>query len=127
MNHSKCLKWSGEWEQCEWQYLVPGDLVKVLDTEQFPADLFLLSSSESNGECKVQTSNLDGETSLKTKQALELTQVLFEDDLMIDRNLNLKIVVNLPCYGLSSFGGSVYVSTQHFIDSKQLLLRVRTI
>lgn len=103
--------------------MVPGDLVKVLDKEEFPADLLLLTSSEDSGECKVQTSNLDGEISLKTKQALEFTKMHFVDDILDDKHLDLSVSVNLPCYGLSVFKGSITIQTQHFVDSKQLLLR----
>jgi Cation transport ATPase len=45
--------------------LCPGDLVKIFDKEEFPADLIVFTSSEYSGDCKVQTSNLDGEENLK--------------------------------------------------------------
>ncbi|XP_067947974.1 phospholipid-transporting ATPase IF-like isoform X2 [Watersipora subatra] len=43
-----------------------GDIVKVKDKEQFPCDLVALSSSDEQGQCTIQTANLDGETNLKT-------------------------------------------------------------
>jgi len=42
-----------------------GDIVRVKGGEDVPADLFLLSTSNSTGICSIETSNLDGETNLK--------------------------------------------------------------
>jgi magnesium-transporting ATPase (P-type) len=37
-----------------------GDIVKIRENDQFPADLILISSSHPNGRCFVSTANLDG-------------------------------------------------------------------
>ncbi len=42
-----------------------GDVVKVIDGEEFPCDLVLLASSLDSEECYITTMNLDGETNLK--------------------------------------------------------------
>ena len=46
---------------------------QVEDRNYFPADLVLLSSSNPEGMCFVETMNLDGETNLKIKKALRET------------------------------------------------------
>lgn len=62
------------WQTTKWKNLVVGDIVKVLAGEQFPCDLYLISSSEPTSICYLQTSNLDGETNLKIRQVIiELT------------------------------------------------------
>ncbi|RKP21416.1 phospholipid-translocating P-type ATPase [Rozella allomycis CSF55] len=49
----------------------PGDIVKVCKGQKFPADLIILASSHKDGSCFVETSDLDGESNLKRKQAIE--------------------------------------------------------
>jgi phospholipid-translocating P-type ATPase (flippase) len=65
---------SGEFVAVQWQDIVVGDIVRVSQNEQFPADLILLSSEKDNGQAHVMTANLDGETNLKIRQALPATK-----------------------------------------------------
>lgn len=75
-----------------WRDVRVGDICRIESSEFFPADLILLSSSEPEGLCYIETSNLDGyvaahhdkemrthclpgysEVNLKIKQALPET------------------------------------------------------
>nr|XP_012547218.1 probable phospholipid-transporting ATPase IA isoform X8 [Bombyx mori] len=57
------------WVAIRWEHLQIGDICKVLNNQFFPADLVLLASSEPQGISFIETSNLDGETNLKIRQA----------------------------------------------------------
>ena len=56
-----------------WQINV-GDILCIEDGDEFPCDLVLLSTSNSNGKASILTANLDGETNLKNQIAPSLTR-----------------------------------------------------
>ncbi|XVF42961.1 hypothetical protein PTKIN_Ptkin02bG0001900 [Pterospermum kingtungense] len=112
----------GNFHYSEWKNLRVGDIVKVEKDEFFPADLVLLSSSYEDAACYVETMNLDGETNLKLKQALELTSSLQEDNNFRD----LKAIVKCedPNANLYSFVGTVEFEEQQYpLSPQELLLR----
>ena len=52
-----------------WKNIKLGDIIKVKNESQFPCDLlFLQSSPEAKGQCKVDTKNINGETNLNIKK-----------------------------------------------------------
>ena len=55
------------WETKYWADVWCGDVVKVADDQDIPADLLILNTSEEKGIAFVETKNLDGETNLKLK------------------------------------------------------------
>ena len=59
-----------------WEEISIGDIVQLSDNDTIPCDMVILSTSQEQNQCYVQTSNLDGETSLKTKVASPLTKNL---------------------------------------------------
>lgn len=113
---------NGHFVDAKWMDLRVGDIVKVEKDEYFPADLILLSSSYDEAICYVETTNLDGETNLKLKQALEVTLDLNEDSMFGDFRATIKC--EDPNANLYSFIGSLdYRGKQHPLSSQQLLLR----
>jgi phospholipid-translocating ATPase len=53
-----------------WKNVKVGDFVRIYNDDQIPADVVILSTSDPDGACYVETKNLDGETNLKVKHAL---------------------------------------------------------
>ncbi|KAG5992863.1 hypothetical protein E4U43_003642 [Claviceps pusilla] len=53
-----------------WKDLRVGDFVRIYNDDELPADVIILSTSDPDGACYVETKNLDGETNLKVRQAL---------------------------------------------------------
>ncbi|XP_022149003.1 putative phospholipid-transporting ATPase 9 isoform X2 [Momordica charantia] len=106
----------------EWKNLRVGNIVKVEKDEFFPADIVLLSSSYEDAICYVETMNLDGETNLKLKQALEVTLDMHEDSIF--RSFKAIIKCEDPNANLYSFVGSMELEEQQYpLSPQQLLLR----
>ncbi|KAG2706783.1 hypothetical protein I3760_05G118400 [Carya illinoinensis] len=118
----KVYQRDGVFDYTEWKNLRVGDIVKVEKDEFFPADLILLSSSYDDAICYVETMNLDGETNLKLKQALEVTSFLHEDSNFFDFKALVKC--EDPNANLYSFIGSMEFEEQQYpLSPQQLLLR----
>ncbi|KAI0266442.1 phospholipid-translocating P-type ATPase [Gloeopeniophorella convolvens] len=81
VNWSKRITGSARWERTLWKKLEVGDIVLLRDNEQVPADIIVLSTSDSDGLCYLETKNLDGETNLKPRKAINATShILSEED-----------------------------------------------
>jgi len=82
LDRSKQIPGSARWERTLWKKLEVGDVVLLRDNEQVPADIVVLSTSDSDGVCYLETKNLDGETNLKPRRAVNATsRILSEGDI----------------------------------------------
>lgn len=61
---------SNSWVTKKWREVLVGDIVRLARNEAAPADLVMLHAAGSNGIAYIETMALDGETNLKSKQAL---------------------------------------------------------
>lgn len=65
-----------KWQDCIWQDVKVGDIVYLQNDDPIPADIVILSTSEPDGLCFIETKNLDGETNLKIRRGLTATKDL---------------------------------------------------
>ena len=84
-----------------------GDILKVDDGNYFPADLILLSSSEPQGMCYIETANLDGETNLKIRSSLMSTSQLTEGSEL--SQLYGEVEAEAPNRQLYEFAGNITI------------------
>ena len=126
----------GKWENTTSGKLKIGELVEVLQDEAFPADLILLDSELPEGICYIETGTLDGEKSLKQKEAPKETKGKFNEDeeKAKDFELSGSAIVDQPNPELYQLNGRMNLtfttnnsngqeSYKIPLDAKQLLLK----
>jgi P-type E1-E2 ATPase len=55
-----------------------GDILRIYQGQEFPADLVLLSSSNADGTCSVNTANLDGEAVPKIRSSADTVRHILD-------------------------------------------------
>ena len=70
VNPTKSVPEKAKFKKDYWKSVQVGDFVRIYNDDQIPADVVILSTSDPDGACYVETKNLDGETNLKVRQAL---------------------------------------------------------
>ncbi|XP_060682088.1 phospholipid-transporting ATPase IB isoform X2 [Hemiscyllium ocellatum] len=114
---------NGKWKTIIWKEVAVGDIVMVTNGQRLPADMIIISTSEPQAMCYIETSNLDGETNLKVRQGLPITaNILSVADLV-------KMTGSLECDGpnrhLYDFTGNLHIGNNGPVPvgPDQILLR----
>ncbi|KAG0761751.1 hypothetical protein G6F16_010246 [Rhizopus arrhizus] len=130
LNARKCKVLVGtQFVEKDWRDIKVGDILRVESGENFPADLILISSSEPEGLCYIETSNLDGEVNLKIKQALpETASILNSVDMAQMQGIIKSEQPNNRLYNYdgvltTSISNDMGKSKDYPLDPTQLLLR----
>uniref|UniRef100_A0AAY4DG97 Phospholipid-transporting ATPase n=1 Tax=Denticeps clupeoides TaxID=299321 RepID=A0AAY4DG97_9TELE len=100
-----------------------GEVVKAANGDHLPADLVILSSSEPQGMCYIETSNLDGETNLKIRQGLQITSEMKDIDSLM--RLSGRMECESPNRHLYEFVGNIRLDGHSTVPlgPDQILLR----
>lgn len=120
-----------------WRDLVVGDFVLLQDNERIPADVLVVSNSNHDGRCYMETSTLDGEKNLKPREAIKKETFcrakvsIEENNIEAEVDLHLRLNIKQPSYILYEFDGHLRYYDEHDqlqtnlvgIDSKNLLLK----
>ncbi|KAB5571442.1 hypothetical protein PHYPO_G00225000 [Pangasianodon hypophthalmus] len=114
---------NGAWEIVHWEKVAVGEVVRASNGDHLPADLIILSSSEPQGMCYIETSNLDGETNLKIRQGLQITAEIKDIDSLM--RLSGRMECESPNRHLYEFVGNIRLDGHSTVPlgPDQILLR----
>ncbi|XP_028314796.1 phospholipid-transporting ATPase IA isoform X1 [Gouania willdenowi] len=114
---------NGAWEIVHWEKVAVGEVVRAANGDHLPADLVILSSSEPQGMCYIETSNLDGETNLKIRQGHHVTAEMKEIDSLM--RLSGRMECESPNRHLYEFVGNIRLDGHSTVPlgPEQILLR----
>lgn len=107
------------WKKSFWKDIRVGDIVMIQNNESIPADIIVLSTSNPQGICYVETKNLDGETNLKIRQAPMQTASMTSGEEL--EKLSAVIQVEPPSTKLYTFHGKLILPTEASGSDSQIL------
>jgi phospholipid-translocating ATPase len=120
------------WLATLWEDLKVGDFVRLRCDEQVPADIVLCATSEPENVAYVETKNLDGETNLKSRNAVpELTHFRSAHAILANRGASgrFRIRAEAPDVNMYKFNAAVVLQQEddeekaNPIDLQMTLLR----
>ncbi|XP_072290818.1 phospholipid-transporting ATPase ID [Eucyclogobius newberryi] len=113
---------SGSLQNEKWMNVHVGDIIKLENNQCVAADILLLCSSEPYGLCYIETSELDGETNLKVRQALTVTSGLADISQLLE--FDGEVICEPPNNKLDKFTGTLFWrDCKYPLDNEKMLLR----
>ncbi|KAK0161350.1 hypothetical protein PV327_009828 [Microctonus hyperodae] len=107
----------------KWSQVQVGDVIRMENDQFVAADVLLLSTSEPNGLCYIETAELDGETNLKCRQCLPETAAMMENNELVGE-FDGEIVCETPNNLLNKFDGILtWKGKKYALDNDKIILR----
>ncbi|MFT7815387.1 phospholipid-transporting ATPase IC isoform X1 [Arapaima gigas] len=124
INNRKCdVLLNGRFQEAKWMDIHVGDVVRLKKNDFIPADILLLSTSNPNSLCYVETAELDGETNLKFKMGLRMTDERLQEEQQL-AHFDAMIECEEPNNRLDKFVGVMKWNSDEFsLDLNNMLLR----
>uniref|UniRef100_A0A672YZ27 Phospholipid-transporting ATPase n=1 Tax=Sphaeramia orbicularis TaxID=375764 RepID=A0A672YZ27_9TELE len=114
---------NGRFQEAKWRDIQVGDVVRLKKNDFVPADILLLSSSNPNSLCYVETAELDGETNLKFKMGLRVTDERLQEERQL-AEFDALIDCEEPNNRLDKFTGTMLWRRERYpLDLDNMLLR----
>ncbi len=110
-----------------WADILVGKILKIKKNEMIPADILIIKSSDENGLCYLETTNLDGESALKPRQSIITYQKFIQNENDVIE-IKDSLEVDLPNVHIYKVEGYLYYKNENnrkdFFSIDNILLRV---
>ncbi|ORX86604.1 phospholipid-translocating P-type ATPase [Anaeromyces robustus] len=113
-----------KWIGTTWQDLHVGDFILLRENDLIPADILIVSTSEQDNLCYIETKNLDGETNLKVRQGIkEFNSIKRTSDLA---SVECYLDADAPNNNLYTFKGVLHMIDKNTDEETQTLCTINS-